>query len=113
MTKSKEIEVAVDDTFRAEKLKQLIAEEVVYCVGDQLVISKPQGPSREMVDIPFAVFVRKQEDPSNVYLATPTGIVLFLANELHNFAQDKAKEIYLGNLDRMLTDQKVIKRVIN
>ena len=91
---------------RVKKLKALMDNGDILCTGDQLIMERttPEGP----MAVPVALFLRKQDDPDTVWLATPTGVLLFECNDFHKFAQEKCKELFLKNLDTMLKQKTAI-----
>ena len=96
---------------RKEKLKKLIEELVIIPYGDQLVIAQ-EGPEGQDNIVPVANFVKKNdENDDNVYLATVTGIIVFEANDLHEFAHNKAKSLFLENLDIMLEQKENVLKI--
>jgi hypothetical protein len=70
------------------------------CTGDQLVMEKTVDGRQGYV--PVVLFLRKQEEKEDVYLATPTGVLLFKCTEFYEYAQERTKNVFLENLDKML-----------
>lgn len=96
---------------RIQAMKTCLNNGDLVCTGDQIVMLKtvntPEGQQQE-VQIPVGVFLRKNDDPDKVWFATTTGVLLFECNDFHKFAQDKAKETFLKNLDLMLRQKTAI-----
>lgn len=98
---------------RLKVLKRLLESNEIFCTGDQLIMERTVNG--QPMAIPVAVFLRKNENSlkeneskDDVFLGTPTGLILFECNDFHKYAQERAKTVFLENLDKMLRQKTAV-----
>lgn len=89
---------------RVSALKSLLEKGIIQSTGDQLfLIRNPSGP--DPMAIPVALFLRKKEKESEVWLCSTTGVFLFECTEFYEHCLEVSKKVTLENIDKMIKQE--------
>ena len=91
-----------DNERRVRLIKQLI-DKGNFVTNGQVVAESATGNNMGIFIVKTSLKDGEPEDLlGKSYFATPTGLPLFEASEFHEYCQEKAKEAFTNNLDKVL-----------
>lgn len=91
----KEKIMVMDNKQRMKDLKTLIKSGVLITTGEMIGVTMKETKETR----PVIIFCNHEE---GIWAATPIGLPLFEAKDLHEWCKDHATDTFLKNFDRML-----------